>query len=100
MSDDRRHRILTARHNARGDAEACSIAGLPGISEAIRASALHPTPHALLSRGLAGLRGATFDRQHAGSPGGCRDGFAVLQPALVPRLELAAGASARRTKQT
>ena len=45
----------------------------------------------MLSRGLAGLRGATLIVNMPGSPGGCRDGFAVLQPALVHGLELAAG---------
>ena len=32
----------------------------PGIAEAIRADAIARTPHALLSRGVAGLRGATL----------------------------------------
>ena len=63
----------------------------PGIAEAIRADARTRTPHALLSRGVAGLRGATLVVNLPGSPGGCRDGFAVLQPALVHGLELAAG---------
>jgi len=49
----------------------------PGIAEAIRADALRRTPHALLSRGLAGLRGPTLIVNLPGSPGGCRDGFAV-----------------------
>ena len=63
----------------------------PGIAEAIRADALRRTPHALLSRGLAGLRGPTLIVNLPGSPGGCRDGFAVLQPALLHGIELAAG---------
>ena len=63
----------------------------PGIAEAIRADALTRTPHALLSRGVAGLRGATLVVNLPGSPGGCRDGFAVLAPALVHGAELAAG---------
>ncbi len=63
----------------------------PGIAEAIRADARTRTPHALLSRGLAGLRGTTLVVNLPGSPGGCTDGFAVLKPALHHGLELAAG---------
>ena len=72
----------------------------PGIAEAIRADARTRTPHALLSRGLAGLRGATLVVNLPGSPGGCRDGFAVLQPALVHGLELAAGDQGSQHRQT
>jgi molybdopterin adenylyltransferase len=72
----------------------------PGIAEAIRADALVRTPHALLSRGVAGLRGTTLIVNLPGSPGGCRDGFAVLRPALRHGLELAAGDPATRHRQT
>jgi molybdenum cofactor synthesis domain-containing protein len=72
----------------------------PGIAEAIRADALARTPHALLSRGIAGLRGATLVVNLPGSPGGCRDGFAVIQPALRHGLELAAGDRATSHRQT
>ena len=57
----------------------------PGIAEAIRADALARTPHALLSRGIAGIRGTTLVVNFPGSTGGCRDGFEVVRPAL--RLE-------------
>ncbi|HEU0336725.1 MAG TPA: MogA/MoaB family molybdenum cofactor biosynthesis protein [Gaiellaceae bacterium] len=72
----------------------------PGVAEAIRADALSRTPHALLSRGLAGLRGATLIVNLPGSPGGCRDGFAVLRPALRHGLELAAGDRDTAHRQT
>jgi molybdenum cofactor synthesis domain-containing protein len=72
----------------------------PGIAEAIRADAIARTPHALLSRGVAGLRGQTLIVNFPGSPGGCRDGFAVLRPALRHGLELAAGDTATPHKQT
>jgi molybdenum cofactor synthesis domain-containing protein len=64
----------------------------PGIAEAIRADSIAKTPHALLSRGVAGLHGRTLVVNLPGSPGGCRDGFAVLRPALSHALELVAGA--------
>lgn len=72
----------------------------PGLAEGIRADALTRTPHALLSRGVAGLRGSTLLVNLPGSPGGCRDGFAVLRPALRHGLELAAGDTATAHRQT
>jgi molybdenum cofactor biosynthesis protein B len=62
----------------------------PGIAEAIREDARAKTPHGLLSRGSAGLVGATLVVNLPGSPGGCRDGYAVLRPALEHALRLAA----------
>ena len=72
----------------------------PGLAEAIRADAITRTPHALLSRGVAGLRRQTLVVNLPGSPGGCRDGFAVIQPALRHGLELASGDTATAHRQT
>jgi molybdenum cofactor synthesis domain-containing protein len=54
----------------------------PGIAEALRADSIARTPHGLLSRGIAGVVGQTLVVNLPGSPGGCRDGYAVLRPAL------------------
>jgi molybdopterin adenylyltransferase len=65
--------------------------GAPGLAEAIRADSIAKTPHGLLSRGVAGIRDRTLIVNLPGSPGGCRDGFAVMQPALRHAVELLAG---------
>jgi molybdenum cofactor synthesis domain-containing protein len=62
----------------------------PGIAEAIRADSIAKTPHGLLSRGVAGTVGSALVVNLAGSPGACRDGYAVLRPALPHALSLLA----------
>ena len=64
----------------------------PGIPQAIRADSIARTPHGMLSRGLAGTIGRTLVVNLAGSPGACRDGYAVLAPALRHALRLLADA--------
>lgn len=63
----------------------------PGIAETIRADSVQKTPHGLLSRGVAGTIGRTLVVNLPGSTGGCRDGYAVLRPALRHALELLGG---------
>lgn len=67
----------------------------PGIAEALRADSIAKTPHGLLSRGVAGTIGRTLVVNLPGSTGGCRDGYAVLRPALGHALSLLGDAPTR-----
>lgn len=50
----------------------------PGIPEAIRAKSLEITPNAMLSRGIAGIRGKTLIINLPGSPKGAMEGLDVV----------------------
>jgi molybdopterin adenylyltransferase len=64
--------------------------GAPGIAEAVRADAVAKTPHGMLSRGTAGIVGTTLVVNLPGSPGACRDGWAMLAPAVGHAVKLLA----------
>ncbi len=64
---------------------------IPGISEAMRAAGLRHTPHAMLSRGVAGSRGQTLIINLPGSPRAVRENLEVILPALPHALEILQG---------
>lgn len=65
---------------------------LPGIPEELRRRGAATLPHAILSRGLAGVTaGGAVIVNLPGSPGGVRDGIAVLDPILDHLLDQVAG---------
>jgi len=63
----------------------------PGIAEALRMAVYPRFPRAALSRGLAGVRGRTLIVNLPGSPGGVRDGLAVLEGVVEHAVELVRG---------
>ena len=55
---------------------------VPGMSEAMRAASLKKTPHAMISRAIAGVRGVCLIINLPGSPGGVKDNLSIVLPAL------------------
>ena len=63
----------------------------PGIPEAMRAASRLHTPHWMLSRGVAGIRGSTLIINFPGSPGSIGEAGEAIATALPHALELLAG---------
>jgi molybdenum cofactor synthesis domain-containing protein len=68
---------------------------VPGIAEALRMVSREKVPTSVLSRGVAGTIGAALVVTLPGSPGGVRDGLAVLAPVLQHAVEQLAGGDHR-----
>jgi molybdenum cofactor synthesis domain-containing protein len=60
----------------------------PGLAEAMRATSLRFTPHAMLSRAVAGIRGQTLIINLPGSPTGAVENLQVVMPVLPHAVEL------------
>jgi len=60
---------------------------MPGMAEAMRQESLKKTPHAMISRAVAGIRGQTLIINLPGSPRSVRENLAVVLPALKHAME-------------
>ncbi|MDI9570277.1 MAG: molybdopterin adenylyltransferase [Pseudomonadota bacterium] len=60
---------------------------IPGMGEAMRQASMAVTPHAMISRGLAGIRGQTLIVNLPGSPKGARENLAAVMPAIPHAIE-------------
>jgi len=60
----------------------------PGLAEAMRARSMSKTPHAMLSRAVAGIRKSTLIVNLPGSPKAVEENLAVIIPALPHAIQL------------
>lgn len=66
----------------------------PGLAEAMRAASLKITPHAMLSRLVAGIRGQALILNLPGSPKGAVENLQVVLPVLEHAVKLLRGEDA------
>lgn len=64
---------------------------VPGLAEAMRREGAKATPHAMLSRAMAGIRGHTLVVNLPGSPKAVQEGLEVILPALPHGIEILKG---------
>jgi molybdenum cofactor synthesis domain-containing protein len=60
----------------------------PGLAEAMRAESLKKTPHAMLSRAIAGIRNRTLIVNLPGSPKGAVENLQTILPVLPHSVQL------------
>ena len=64
---------------------------IPGLAEMMRVRSFEITPHAMLSRAVAGARGRSLVVNLPGSPKGARECLEIIMPAIPHAIELLRG---------
>ena len=60
---------------------------IPGMAEAMRIASMKITPHAMISRAVAGIRGRSLIINLPGSPKGAKENLSVVLPAIAHAIE-------------
>ncbi|MFQ6101576.1 MAG: molybdopterin adenylyltransferase [Anaerolineae bacterium] len=73
---------------------------MPGLAEALRFEGYHKTPLAVISRGVAGIRGRTLIINLPGSPRAVREGMETLTPILPHAVKILRGMDTEHDVET
>jgi molybdopterin adenylyltransferase len=73
---------------------------VPGLAEVLRFEGYHKTPLAVISRGVAGIRGRTLVVNLPGSPRAVREGMETLAPILPHAIKMLRGVETGHEEET
>lgn len=72
----------------------------PGLAEVLRWRGYHQTPLAVISRGIAGIRGGTLIINLPGNPKAVREGIETLTPILPHAIKMLKGLDTEHSPET
>jgi len=72
---------------------------VPGLAEVLRFEGYHKTPLAVISRGVAGIRGRTLIVNLPGSPRAVREGMETLSPILPHAIRMLRGVDTEHAQE-
>ncbi len=67
---------------------------VPGLEEAMRSESMKITPHGMLSRAIAGVRGRTLIVNLPGSPKAVKENLSIILPAIPHAIDILKGKKA------